>query len=62
MVRVTDLRARGRGRAYLIDRELELDGNAALRALVDGYLAQSERLKAIPMAYSSLQRYLESAE
>ena len=30
-VRVTDNPASGRGRAYLIERELEQDGNAALQ-------------------------------
>jgi hypothetical protein len=49
-VRVTDNPARGRGRAYLIERELEQDGNTALQALVADYIAQSEILQAIPMA------------
>jgi len=49
-VRVTDNPARGRGRAYLIERELEQDGNAALQALVADYIAQSEILQANPMA------------
>ena len=31
VVRVTDNPASGRGRAYLIERELEQDGNAALQ-------------------------------
>ena len=43
-VRVTDTSANGHGRAYLVERELELDGMAALWALVDDYLAQSEHL------------------
>ena len=34
VVRVTDNPAGGRGRAYLVERELEQDGNAALQALV----------------------------
>jgi hypothetical protein len=49
-VRVTDNPARGRGRAYLIERKLEQDGNAALQALIADYIAQSEILQAIPMA------------
>lgn len=59
VVRITDNPADGRGRAYLVERELELDGNAALRALVDDYVAQSERLNAIPMACSPVERYLD---
>ncbi len=31
VVRVTDVPARGRGRAYLVERELEQDGYAALQ-------------------------------
>ena len=38
VVRVTDNPANGRGRAYLIERELEQDGNAALQALVHDYV------------------------
>jgi hypothetical protein len=53
-VRLTDNPARGRGRAYLVEREMELDGNAALWALIDDYIAQSEVLNAIPMACSPL--------
>jgi hypothetical protein len=30
--------AQGRGRAYLVERELERDGQAALKALVADYL------------------------
>jgi hypothetical protein len=62
VVRVTDNPANGHGRAYLVERELELDGNAALCALVDDYVAQSERLNAIPMACSPLERYLENLQ
>jgi hypothetical protein len=38
VVRVTDNQAGGSGRAYLVERELEQDGNAALQALVADYL------------------------
>lgn len=61
-VRLTDNPANGHGRAYLVERELEVDGNAALCALVDDYIAQSERLNAIPMACSPLERYLENLQ
>lgn len=37
-VRVTDVPARGHGRAYLVERELEQDGYQALKALVADYL------------------------
>jgi hypothetical protein len=60
VVRVTDNPASGHGRAYLLERELELDGRAALMALVADYLAQSERLNAIPMACSPIDLYLEN--
>jgi len=38
VVRVTDVPASGHGRAYLVERELEQDGNAALNALVADYV------------------------
>jgi hypothetical protein len=60
VVRVSDNPASGRDRAYLVERELELDGNAALWALIDDYIAQSAMLNAIPMACSPLERYLET--
>ncbi len=49
VVRVTDVPASGHGRAYLVERELELDGYAALNALVADYLEQTRRLMAVPM-------------
>jgi hypothetical protein len=60
VVRITDNPASGRGRAYLVERQLELDGNAALWALIEDYIAQSVVLNAIPMAGSPLERYLET--
>ena len=38
VVRVTDVPAGGRGRAYLVERELEQDGYEALKALVADYV------------------------
>ncbi|MHB8659785.1 MAG: hypothetical protein ACYC91_17920 [Solirubrobacteraceae bacterium] len=38
VVRVSDSPARGQGRAYLVERGLEQDGNAALQALLADYL------------------------
>jgi hypothetical protein len=46
--------ARGRGRAYLVERELEQDGYDALKALVSDYLDQAELLEDVPMAVSPL--------
>jgi hypothetical protein len=54
VVRVTDVPARGRGRAYLVERELEQDGYGALKALVSDYLEQAELLEDVPMAVSPL--------
>ena len=49
VVRVTDVAAGGRGRAVLVERGLEEDGNAALQALVADYIRQAERHDEIPM-------------
>jgi hypothetical protein len=54
VVRVTDLPACSRGRAYLVERELEQDGYDALKALVSDYLDQAELLEDVPMAVSPL--------
>jgi hypothetical protein len=54
VVRVTDVPANGRGRAYLIERELEQDGYDALKALVTDYLQQAQLLADVPMAVSPL--------
>jgi hypothetical protein len=53
-VRVTDNPASGRGRAVLVERQLEDDGYAALLALVADYIAQAERHDEIPMLVSLL--------
>jgi hypothetical protein len=53
-VRVTDVPARGRGRAFLVERELEQDGYGALNALVSDYLDQAQVLEDVPMAVSPL--------
>ncbi len=60
VVRIVDVPATGHGRRYLVEPQLEQDGNAALQALLADYLAQSERLQEIPMATSLLDRYLEN--
>jgi hypothetical protein len=53
-VRVTDVPASGRGRAYLVERGLEHDGYDALKALVADYVNQSQVLADVPMAVSPL--------
>ena len=54
VVRVTDVPVGGRGRAYLVERELEQDGYDALKALVSDYLDQAKLLEDVPMAVSPL--------
>jgi hypothetical protein len=61
VVRITDCPASGRGRAYLVERELEREtvgAYAALRALVADYLAQARRHDEVPMATSAVSRHL----
>jgi hypothetical protein len=60
VVRVTDVPASGHGRAYLVERELEQDGNAALNALVADYVHQARRLDAISMSTRALAEMLGS--
>jgi hypothetical protein len=55
VVRVTDVAAHGHGSAYLVERGLEQDGYAALKALVADYLEQAELLAAVPMAVCPLE-------
>lgn len=50
VVRVTDVPVGPDGRSYLVERELELDGHGALKALVADYLRQARLLDAVPMA------------
>jgi hypothetical protein len=54
VVRVTDVPARGRGRAYLVERELEQDGYGALNAMISDYLEQAQLLEDVPMAVSPI--------
>jgi len=56
IVRVTDNPASGRGRAYLVERELET--KRELDALIADYLASAERLQAVPMGESPMDCYL----
>jgi hypothetical protein len=55
VVRVTDVPVGGRGRAYLVERELEQDGYGALNAMLSDYLDQAQLLEDVPMAVSPLK-------
>ena len=59
VVRVSDTPDTGSGRAYLVERELERDGHAALLSLVADYVSEAERHASIPMADNVLERYLQ---
>ncbi len=59
VVRVSDVPLTPGGRAYLVERQLEKDGHAALVALVTDYLLEAERHASIPMADNVLERYLQ---
>lgn len=54
VVRVTDVPVDRPGRAYLVERRLELDGYAALLALVEDYVVQANRLGVPPMSTTVL--------
>jgi hypothetical protein len=54
VVRVTDVPADGKGRAYLVERGLERDGYAALLALVQDYLARADDLGIPPIAATAV--------
>jgi hypothetical protein len=54
VVRVSDHPVGGSGRRYLVERELESDGYAALQAIVSDYIAQAARLRHIPMGCSPI--------
>lgn len=55
---VVDVPAGETGVVYLVERGVEQDGNRALRALLDDYRGVAERLQAVPMAGSPVDRYL----
>ena len=59
VVRVTDRPSGVQGRSYLIDRGLERDGYAALKALITDYKRQAERLDEIPMAMSLVRHTID---
>ena len=49
----------GPGRVYLVERDVHVDGNRALQALLVDYLGEVERQARIPMAGGVLERYLQ---
>jgi hypothetical protein len=57
-VRVSDHPADGRGRAVLVERGLEQDGNAALISLINDYVHQATLHDQVPMLASPVDRYL----
>jgi hypothetical protein len=58
VVRILDVPSDGVGRAYLVERELELDGYGALLALVDDYVSYARRHAEVPMETSTVRRCL----
>lgn len=57
VVRLIDTPVKRGGRAYLVERRLEVEGanaNAALWALIEDYLQQASQFDAIPMEVSIL--------
>lgn len=61
-VRVSDHPADGRGRAVLVERGLEQDGNAALLALINDYVHQATLHDQVPMLASPVDHYLHHLE
>ena len=53
VVRLVDRPLSGPGRSYLIERELEQDGHAALKALVIDYLHRAHVHRQVPMLLSA---------
>jgi hypothetical protein len=58
-VRLVDVPLTGDGRRYLVERELEQDGYAALKALVVDYVTVAAERAEIPAASAPLERYLD---
>ena len=58
-VRITDRPVANGGRAYLVERGLEQDGYAALKALVADYRRVALRLDQVPMATSAVRDTIE---
>jgi len=59
VVRITDRPRTGPGRSYLVERGIEQDGYAALKALVADYTSQARLLGQIPMAMGIVRHTIE---
>ena len=59
---VVDVPEGDTGRVYLVERDVQHDGRAALNAMIADYLDQAERHGQIPMLASGLGRYLDAPE
>ena len=59
---MSDHPADGRGRAVLVERGLEQDGNAALVSLVNDYVQQATLHDQVPMLARPVDRYLHHVE
>jgi hypothetical protein len=57
VVRVVDRPLSGEGRSYLVERELEQDGNDALKALVRDYIQQSRVHDQVPILTSNFRAH-----
>jgi hypothetical protein len=62
VVRVSDHPAAGNGRRYLVERGLEQDGYAALKAIVVDYVTQAAKHRTIPAAENPIERYLNTLD
>jgi hypothetical protein len=60
-VRVTDRPASGTGRSYVVEPELEPDGNSALTALLVDYIERSREFDEVPMASAAIRQLLGPA-
>jgi hypothetical protein len=59
---LVDVPASDEGRVYLVERDLDQDGHAALKALIAEYIAQAAVLMSVPMSASLLKRSLDRLE
>ena len=59
VARIIDRPATGPGRAFLVERHVEEDGNQALQALLADYITQAEHHDQVPMLICPLNRQPE---
>jgi hypothetical protein len=55
-VRLTDRPADGRGRSFMVESDLQLDGNDAINGLIGDYIEQAGELDSVPMLTRSRRR------